>query len=492
MPALRDRVEPYCLYALALCCMLAASLLGAYLASGHNWGDDFGAYLHLARNLQLGRPYDYLTPDMGEMTPPGFPWLLSRWAQLTGWELVKLKTLNVFSWVALAAATYRLARYHVPSLTSLLTALAVLCCPFFVYAQQDLISDMPYAVVSTVCLCLATAAAQSLGVRRLGWTLALAAGVFVAFSFRPATIGLVAALVGYQLYLLVFGYVRTRKVDFTALATAGLIVATTVVFVLLVPGPFRMHGTNAAGHTFSLALRSSEEFKNFSSLFLGFNAPVWAAPLLLSSVVIGALMGALRQRSLAPVHFLAMAYLSMIVLTPWDGGPRYLFPLVPVAFVFIAMAAQGWQPAPAGTALVFGRAAAFVVLLGLVVNGGREIHAARAYSSDEIQHPKAVELVQWLRDNTRADEALCAFKPRAILYLVERRSMHIGFEPYGGDGDAYLRAMQCGYAVVPNRGSLGGLYDGVSAKLASDPTLQKVYDNTTYSVFIPKAPDARH
>lgn len=485
MKSSNERLVEWWTYGVLACaCVLAAATLSRFLAPGHNWGDDFGAYLHLAKNIQLGRPYNYLTPDMGEMTPPGFPLLVSLWAHFTGWDLVRLKTLNVFSWITLAAVSYRLARYYVPPVRSLAVALAVLCCPFFVFASQDLISDMPYAAISTACLCLAAAAsAEQSRTRRIAWLCALAVGVFVAFSFRPATIGLVAALVAHQGWLLMRQFWRDRTIDKVALAALALLFATVGLFVFLFPGPFRMHGTNAAGHAFSLGVRSADELRNFTQLFLGFMAPAWAPSAVLLLVFGGALTGIVARRDLAPIHFFAGAYLSMIILTPWDGGPRYLFPLVPAAFVFIAMLGEGIRRPKLRW---MGRAAAVGVLALISLNGARQIYAAHGYSSDEINQPKAVELVDWLRTNTRPDDALCAFKPRAILYLAQRRSLHIGFEAYAGEGAAYLKAMQCDYAVVPDRRAMGGLYDGVSGKLADDPTMAKVYDNAMYSVFVPR------
>ncbi|WP_143762900.1 hypothetical protein [Ramlibacter tataouinensis] len=481
----RRVVDTWQLHVLLVSCVFAAAVYSSRLASGHDWGDDFGAYLHLAQNIRLGRPYDYLTPEMGAMTPPGFPLLLVFWSHLTSWDLAKLKTVNVFSWCLLAIATYRLARYYVSASNSLAVAIAVLCCPFFIFAQQDLISDMPYAALNTTCLCLASAASvRQPHWRQIGWLCLLCIGVFTAFLFRPATVGLVAALVGYQSYLLVHTYVRTRSYNWLALTAATLLVLTTLLFIALFPGPFNAHGTNAvaSGQFYSFTTRSSEEFKNFSNLFFGFVAPPWAPKVFLIFAFVGSLLGAINRRELTPIHFFALAYPAMIMLTPWNGGPRYLFPMVPVIFIFVAMLGESSRRTASAW---IGKVGALIILLYVAVNGARQVNAAQGYSTDEIEKPKAMELFGWLKANTRADETLCAFKPRAFLYLTQRRTQDIGFTAYPSTGEEYLRALHCAYAVVPNPNALGGLYDAVSVKLEVDPTMLKIYDNTEYSVFIP-------
>jgi cytochrome c oxidase subunit 4 len=478
--------EHWYLYALMLFCVIGASLFSSYLAAGHNWGDDFGAYLHLAKNIQMGRPYGYLTPEMGAMTPPGFPFLMSVWSHVTGWDLIKLKTVNVFAWSALAITTYRLARFYVSAPTSLAAAVAVLCCPFFVFAEQDLISDMPYTVVNTVCLCLACAASTTASDRRrIAWPIALAVGVFVALLFRPAALGLIAGLLGYQGYALAHRYILKRSIDWYTLIGASALLLSTIVFMAVFPGPFRAHGANAVanGHFYSFAVRSAEEFANFTHLFFGFSPITWQAKALLGIMFAGASAAAISRRELTPLHFFAAVYAAMIVFTPWDGGPRYLFPLVPVAFVFVAMLGEyslkGTVPAWTG------RAIAILILLYVTFNGIRQMGAARGYSNDDVGQPKAAELVDWLKANTKVSDTLCAFKPRAIMYLAQRRTLHIGFEPYAGQGSEYLHRMQCAYAAIPDKDALGGLYNGVLAKVSADPTMRKVYDNSMYSVFIP-------
>jgi hypothetical protein len=472
------------LYALLVLSVCASVMYSIRLAAGHEWGDDFGAYLHLAKNIQLGRPYDFLTPDMGAMTPPGFPLLMAWWSSWTGWELPSLKTINVLSWCLLAPASYRLARYYVSANQSLVVGIAVLCCPFFTFARHSLISDMPYAVVSTLCLCLSSALSRpEQPVRRFLLSCGLGAGIFIAFLFRPATVGLVAALLGYQLYILAHDYLRTRQINRGAVFTVTLLVGTTILFVALFPGPFKAHGGNAASavNSYSLVQRGAEEFQNFANLFFGFIAPSWAAKVFLISVLAGATVGAATRKQLAPLHFFAVIYPLMIVLTPWNQGPRYLFPIVPVAFVFVTMLAD--FPARSRIVRWVLTSVVLIILGATVANGMKQINAARGYSADEIEHPDAVELVDWLKANTRADDKLCAFKPRAFLYLVQRRTADLGFEAYDGAGDAFLRKSQCSFAVTPNPDRMGSLYNAPSLRLASDPTMMKIFRNSTYSVY---------
>ncbi|ARP92232.1 hypothetical protein CAL14_19695 [Bordetella genomosp. 9] len=478
--------EQWYLYALMLLCAIAGSVYYAYLSAGHNWGDDFGAYLHLAKNLRMGRPYDYLTPEMGAMIPPGFPFVISVWSHFTGWDLLKLKTINVAAWLTLAIITYRLARFYLTAPTSLAVGTAVLCCPFFIFAEQELISDMPYSVISTLCLCLACGASRSIGKwKRLASYICLAAAIFVALLFRPAAVGLLAGLCGYLCYEALHRYLRTRSIDWHVAFGCVLLLLSAAIFVVVFPGPFKAHGANAVanGHFYSLSVRSFEEFSNFEHLFLGFISSSWQPAVLLGIALVGACAGAVSRKELTPLHFFAAVYGAMIILTPWDGGPRYLFPLAPVVFVFAGMFGEYTFKhfVPAWT----GKAIAIIILSCLIFGGARQIVAARGFSDDEITKPKVTELIQWIQANTGDKDSLCAFKPRAIMYLAQRRTLHIGFDPYAGTGSEYLRKMGCSYAVIPDKDALGGIYNRVQAQIASDRTLRLVYDNSEFSVFVP-------
>src|ERR1043165_2555972 len=111
------------------------------------------------------------------------------------------------------------------------------------------------------------------------------------------------------------------------------------------------------------------------------------------------------------------------MVTPWQGGPRYLLPLVPVLLVFLWFPLRDFDAILRGARLgVFGFTRLLVVslvgavLLGAVAQGNRDTWSFR---DDEISDAQTTELVGWLKSNVPPADTICTFKPRAIMYLAQ-------------------------------------------------------------------------
>lgn len=484
-----DRQTQHYVVVLAVLCVLASTLYMTMLAPGHDWGDDFGAYLQLAKNIQEGLPYDHLTPDMGKMTPPGFPILLSAWSYISGWELLKLKAINVFSIGVLGILTFRLSKYSLSNATSFAASIAVLACPYFVFGIQSIITDIPYVAINTLCLVFATASCRDVRMwQRIVFASLASITLFIGLLFRPAAVALGASLLAFYVLRLIFHYIKTKTISRPDFFAFSIVVAALALFIVVFPGPFASHGANASAgmHEYPFIRRLTEEFLNFNHVFFGFIPERWPATFLLLAAVIGSAVRLYRLRELDILPIFVFIYGAMIIATPWNGGPRYQFPMIPI---IIILASQFADELFRRVKLHrFSPYAGLIILCPLIWHGVQMTYGSKAYGygSDEVQTPSATALFNWIKSNSDSAQKLCTFKPRALLYLTQRRSSNFG-TPYSGSAAEYMTSNHCDFIILI-KGEMAGPYAAVTAQARHDESLKPVFENADYAVMTRRFP----
>lgn len=191
-----------------------------------------------------------------------------------------------------------------------------------------------------------------------------------------------------------------------------------------------------------------------------------AVGLLLGGAV---LAGALRRmRRPGVLELFAVAYVGLILLWPqaWSDQ-RFLVPLVPLAALYLAEAADWVLPAQSGRLRpahgVMGICVAFALLANLRIVGP-SLRCTRAALGGEPYacYPSAfadfVEASKWIRDHTEPGAVVISRKPQ-ILYWYGRRPGDL--YPYTTDADSLVRfldARNTRYVVVDNMYGTTGRY----------------------------------
>lgn len=426
------------------------------LVEGHNWGDDFGAYLHLARNITEGRPW--LDRYSGIEAPPGFPIILSAWTQLFGDSFVSLKRLNVLSWFGTGIITYFLSREVMKPLSSLIAACLVFVTPFYFILQQSVGTDIPAAftfVLSTyflVCYCrVFETSGAPIALRNIAWHFLMLGSfyIFITLLIRPAAISLAIGAVAGILFTMVFRRWRyslilipkerpalhrsatPTQTDWVAMVSGvAAIVVTLILYMMFFGNSSEGHLSNASGAAW-LDLTPARLFESIKSeithwrlLLFAYPVRPWEQYAVASILGVSMLVYVLRSRELI-IPMVTLATIFMLTLLPWDHSPRLSLQIIPfflIMFVYCVGSCVDGIYKVTDTKIFRGFAVALAaVALGFTAYAMSERSEwARTFSDEELSRPEVGEVMAWLRDNTGETERACSFKPRAFMYLTDR------------------------------------------------------------------------
>ena len=340
--------------------------------------------------------------------PPGFPAVLLLLSHLYGHQ--PADSYPVFM-MAIAAASglvlllsYWLIRRHNSRLWALIYVLLIASSPFaFEFATRRIGSDIPYCLFSLAAL-LAFERFTAAGPTRVRiWSVVFGASFLAALTTR--TIG-VSLFLGLSIWIAV-SWLRSRKPPQGALIVillCGLLEQgawfawTKANYVRPAPGentydysddfrridPHRPDLGQAG--LWDLARRPvwrlGEETAHVTEFFA---ANRWVNPVLYSPLVavpaflmLLGLLQSLRRREVGLCECYFPLYVIILLVWPYDVGPRYLFPVLPLCFTYLR---RGWrkslevsQSSPRTAFL--GLAAGSVVLLAMSLYGWAAHHDA--------------------------------------------------------------------------------------------------------------------
>src|ERR1017187_9737327 len=175
------------------------------LTNGHDWGDDFAGYILQAQSIVEGQPREFIkasrftieqtSPTAGPVAYPwGFPALLAPLYAVYGNNIIALKSVGVacfllFLWVLWLG----FRKYHSDFWRLVMVGLFALN-PGLVFFTNEILSDIPFLLFSTVSLMLLVAVV--IETQRLISPIAdqLLLGALIAASFSIRTSGIALLL----------------------------------------------------------------------------------------------------------------------------------------------------------------------------------------------------------------------------------------------------------------------------------------------------------
>jgi hypothetical protein len=472
---------------------------------GHDWGDDFGLYIQSAINISAGVPAASMTT--GVSIPPGLPLVIIATSPLHGWNIVSMKLIGTVSIGLIGILAFFLARQRVRSLASLGISAACMWNAWEFVLNQSVGADLPFTAASIACILAACIALspERLSPRSRSISLILApVFMLIAMLVKPAGLALAPALV----VALMFAVARTNE-----RATRDRYVLATLAVLLAVVGYYTFASESSVGFTQQASgyLRSysnpieaviglielgiPRELTNMRLLLFWFGGSAVLTAIVLVCAISAWGANLVLRRGVAPLEWYASSHIAMIVLTPWsDGGVRYLLPALPLIYILFASFLEQvvdfgneWlrQHANLSWAAQSENLRSFIAAMPLIVialQSAQLTYGIRNRDDNEINRPVVGEFVDWLKQNSKPNDTLCSFKPRAVMYLTQRKTCYVGSWQKSQSAAEFIKSQKAQYLVLmirPENNPDPGLPD----RIRSDPSLCVRFANSEYAVY---------
>jgi len=420
--------------------LLSSALLGSsVLTRGHFWGDDFAAYIMQAKSILTGSTNEFVTANTFAVTqsshqigpaayPWGFPLMLTPVYTLIGLSPLALKLPGLASYLAFLVVFFFLTTRRFSLTKSLLAVSLFAFNPELLRFLDNILSDIPFLLFSTLAILLAELYAQETR-NKYRLTLAVLTGVAVFVAFFVRTQGLI--LLG---SILLFQGVRflSQREQRRRLVTDTLTIAVSFgvlwgISIVIFPGGQSSYLALYSGFSFDLLMNN---IVNYSQLFGEFFASLPGQDMFFGIFVVLFFIGFIT-RFKTDLLFVLYAALYIAVIWTWPEwqGYRFIFPMLPF-FVYFAM--QGirvtlskiegnkkniLQKGTYGYLLI-------IVILFAYNSGANAFENLRA--DRDINgpfDPYSIEIYDYIKNNTPPDSVIVFFKPRAMRLMTDRDTL---------------------------------------------------------------------
>jgi hypothetical protein len=415
---------------------------------GHDWGDDFAEYIAQAMALWNGNIPDQIAASsfiIGHtplgyapvVYPWGFPLMLAPVYGQFGMSLTAFKQVGIACYALFVFFSFLYFEKRLGGLWAAALGLLFAVNPVMVRATNTIGSDVPFLLFSTLSL-MSMEALLSGGSARRQYAFGTLSGVLMlaAFLIRTNALLLMPALLLTQALTLPRRcerrwFARTESPVRLAQALPYLIfIPAYLLIVRVLPGGGESHLQYAALINWE-RIRSNALF--YVTLLKKFMpVPRGASSLYLAMAALF-FLGVARQARRFPLPLIyALDTLALYLLWPSQQGLRFLFPLLPVWIMFIALGCRELATLVfrARSILLDRAMLAFVLclcaLLGLSSVRAAEQNLARGrVASGGAYSRGAMTAYDYVESHTPKSAAIAFRKPRA-LYL---NTCRLGFTP---------------------------------------------------------------
>ncbi len=401
---------------------VVASFFLATLRDGHEWGGDFSQYISHAKNIASGRPYadtgyvyNPIHPEIGPRAyPPVFPLSLAPAYAAFGFNLTAFKIQLVVVFVLSLWVTVKLFSSSLGDKQLLAYLIAIGFCPIF-WIQKDAVdSEHLFILLWYLTILVADQWYRRRHVVYSRSVHAILLGVLIYLTYGTRTVGIV--LLPTVVLCELITTKRLTRFGATVIAMAcGLILVEKAILP-----------SSGAGYLEQLSSIDRDSIlENLWTDVVAFST-IWengyseqirkVAGVLLTLVGI---VGFCRENLPRP-SFLGIAmglYFALVVVWPSASWIRMVLPLFP-AFLFYVLLGMDLPSLPK---LVRQSALACFCLFS-IVSYAAWYSRANFGLIDGVATPSAVELFQFVRDNTQEDDVCLFFKPRVLCLYTGRQA----------------------------------------------------------------------
>jgi 4-amino-4-deoxy-L-arabinose transferase-like glycosyltransferase len=389
----------------------------ATVRQGYIWADDFAMYVHHAQNIVEHRPYT----DTGFIPnpsfaagpryyPPVFPILLAPIYKLSGLDLIPMKLEQVLFLLLALAAVYTYWRQDLgPGYTFALVAILGFA-PAFWTGKDNVLSDIPFLFFFYLTALLVRCALRD-SANWWRWSALTGFTIYLAIGTRTVGIALAAGLILYDV-------LRTRAVTRSTLVS----ILTCAALLLL---QRYITGIGFGGYPYehptlhTIARNFAADTRVMASFWVG-STHNWFAYFVLVLLAPLAFAGwwFRWKRSCTFVEAALMPYLAIIVLSPFSGGVRMMFPVIPwIGY----LALRGLRNFAEKRAPHYSPAAAWALIVLVAVSYGqfyRKVNFGPIRQTAGL--PEFNQLCQAVREKISPDDPIIYVRARALSLYAGR------------------------------------------------------------------------
>jgi hypothetical protein len=439
---------------------VAALLLYATLTTGHDWGDDFSAYIMQARSITEGAPRQFIEANrftveqsyaiLGPVVYPwGFPVMLAPVYRLFGLNMLALKAVSgVCLLLFLLVLWPGFRKRHSPLWFLCLVGLFALN-PLLLGFTNHVLSDIPFMLFSTLAIVLMgiVIVEDRTLISRVLDNIVLGAAIAACFCMRTNGIVLPATLAITQAVTLVQHLRRERRAQAPSRRAVSPAVARDLAIdaipyvcffaivlaceMLLPKGWQSQHVSHSGNMSLAQSITLASVTENLGYYFnlppdflagVPYGYALWIASIPL------AVTGAIR-RFRQDYHIVAYGLLTLLLCILWPGtqGIRYLFPIIPFYCSFLLSGAEALQGRGSAVWRASGKLACLLPTLFVLVFFAMD-STSNAYGN-LVRHreapcgpftPASAQMFSFVGQHTERTATVIFFKPRAMRMLTNR------------------------------------------------------------------------
>ena len=423
----------------ALIIILVVSIVigSSQLTRGHEWGDDFAAYIMQAKSILNGDMQNFVerngitihqsSTQIGPVAYPwGYPLLLTPVYAAKGISPLALKLPGLFFFVGFLICIYLLTESRLPQTESLLLVSLFAFNPLLLTFLDHILSDIPFLFFSTLALWLIVK-------EKLGGTLESALlGTVIAFAFFIRTPGilLLASFLAVEFFK-IWSKQTTRESNIKTLQDSVVVCATFgvlwIVYSLIFPGGSESYFDQLKGFSFKTALGSIGAYFKLFGMFFG-TSIIWRY--LYYVLFIFFLIGAwIRRKGETILIVFFLLWMLLLIIWPIWQGPRFIFPLLPIFIYFIFQGMKSvilklpWNYHQSGQWVFYGFWLSIigVFLFNSSVNAYANLQNNRSINGPF--DPYSMEVYNFIKEKTPPDSVIIFFKPRALRLMTDHDTL---------------------------------------------------------------------
>jgi hypothetical protein len=473
-------------------------LASSMLTVGHNWGDDFSAYIMQAASLIEGSVSQYILQNSFTIThssvifgpilyPWGYPLLLAPVYAVFGLNLLAFKTLNLLLYLAFLICIYFLFAGHLVPVERLALVGLFAFNPTLLRFLDNILSDIPFLFFATLAILLIDRAvirnqklfSPSLDAVILGTT------IFATYLIRANGVILLATLIICQIYQTwrTNGKLRIqlRRFNLTALLPYGIFIGLFAISLFALHREDTQYFSQLGLINPILVLKHIVRYTLLPSLFwhmgelkspFNYFLTILLTPLLL--------LGLWEKRR---KDYLFILYAGMTTLTfiiwPVFQGLRFIFSVLPF-YVYFTYIGLKWLAVriikhprfvtliPYAVALVI-----TVIFLGNSISLGIQNINAHRQVAGPFDQP-STEMFHYIIDHTEQNSTIVFFKPRVLRLITHRNTF------YTNDCPKYRLA---DYLVLYKKTDIASIGLEDLARCNLTVTFQSIFSNQQYEIY---------
>lgn len=390
----------------------------ATIRDGHNWGSDFSMYIHHAKNIVEGIPYDdtgYIVnpfnPTYGPKSyPPVFPFLLVPAYAWLGLNLNAMKAELILIFMLSLYMIHLALRNDIPVKYNTFIILIIGFNPFFWDFKDNILADFPFLLFSYSSLFLWNHIDPSGGMKSRN---PIFLGVLCYLAYGTRGIGIV-----FPISFIIYDLIRFKRLTCPCALVLGTFLPLALLQSVLEP--------SQTSYISQFEINPGSVLQNLRGYFFSFSL-IWdnGYSRIIKFIVfvvfsMFSLYGFLTKvrGKLTLLEIYLILYLMVIIVWPSFQGPRFLIPLFPL---YIYYAFVGLQKMTTGKRDII--KSAIIITLMITIFGS---YLAKYTQMDfgpikeGILKRETVELFEYIKAETSKEDVFVFWKPRVLSLFTGR------------------------------------------------------------------------